>query len=218
MMPQSPSKQEPWEVTQFSQSPSAALLYFPESNWRSEISLLSKVILVLGKARSHRTPNLGCTGAESPGWFDVLQKKPCMRRDTWAGTMSWWSCQSPVAHSCSLLNHPNSFHGGTFKLKAKFDGDSLLYSLSHFECDGHAVHMLTQRYLLPPLTSTVKSSLFTHIQSSPLFLAARLHRCHTNHSYYINNGWTFFLDRPLYFIHLATVIGSSWAFNLSWAN
>ena len=29
------------------------------------------MILVLGKARSHRAPNLGCRGAESPGWFDV---------------------------------------------------------------------------------------------------------------------------------------------------
>ena len=32
---------------------------------------LSKVFLVWGKARSYRAPNLGCSGAESPGWFDV---------------------------------------------------------------------------------------------------------------------------------------------------
>ena len=57
-----------------SQSPSAALLYFPKSHWQSEISSLSKVILVLGKARSHRASILGYRGAESPGWFDVLQK------------------------------------------------------------------------------------------------------------------------------------------------
>ena len=43
-----------------------------------------------------------------------------------------------------LLNHPNSFRGGMFKPNAKFDADSLLYSLSHFEYDGHTVHMLTQ--------------------------------------------------------------------------
>ena len=49
----------------------------------------------------------------------------------------------------SPLNHPNSFCGGMFKLNAKFDTDSLLYSLSHFECDGHTVHMLTQRHLRP---------------------------------------------------------------------
>ena len=28
----------------------------------------------LGKTRSHRAPNLGSRGAESPGWFDVLLK------------------------------------------------------------------------------------------------------------------------------------------------
>ena len=49
-----------------------------------------------------------------------------------------------------------------FKLNTKFDADSLLYSLSHSECDGHTVHMLTLQNLLPPLTSTVMLSLFTH--------------------------------------------------------
>ena len=38
--------------------PSAAPSYFPESYHWSEISSLSKAILVLGKARSPRTPNL----------------------------------------------------------------------------------------------------------------------------------------------------------------
>ena len=36
-----------------------------------------------------------------------------------------------------------------FKLNAKFDADSLLYSLSHFKCNGPTVHMFTQRHLLP---------------------------------------------------------------------
>ena len=62
-----------------------------------------------------------------------------------------------------------------FKLNTKFDADSLFYSLSHFECDSHTVHMLTQQCLLSPLTNTVKSSLFTHEHSSSLSLAARLH-------------------------------------------
>ena len=52
----------------------------------------------------------------------------------------------------SLLSHPNSFSGGIFKLNAKFDADSLLYSLSHFECNSHTVHMLTQQHPPPPLT------------------------------------------------------------------
>ena len=111
--------------------------------------------------------------------------------EAWAGMLSWWSCQSPVAHNLGLLNHPNSFHRGMFKLNAKSDADSLLYLLSHFECDGHTVHMLIQQCLLPPLTNTVKSSLFTHVHSSPLSLAARLHQCHTNNSRSINNGWTY---------------------------
>ena len=104
----------------------------------------------------------------------------------------WWSCQSPVAHSCGLLNHPNSFHRGMFNLNTKFDADSLLYLLSHFECNSHRVHMLTQWCLPPPPpTSTVKSSLFRHTHSSLHSLAARLHWCHANCSRYINNGWTF---------------------------
>ena len=122
------------------------------------------------------------------------QKKFCMRHDAWVGVLSWWSCQSPAARSCSLLYHPNSFHKGMFKLNAKFDADSLLYLISHFECDGHTVHMLTQWCLLPPLTSTVKSSLFMYAHSSPLSLAARSHQCHENHSFMVIVG--LFLDRP----------------------
>ena len=70
-------------------------------------------------------------------------------------------CCDEAAHSCSILSHPNSFHGGMFKLNAKFDVDQLLYLLSHFECDSHIVDMLPQQCPPPPLTSTVMSSLFT---------------------------------------------------------
>ena len=66
-----------------------------------------------------------------------------MRHASWVGTLSQWSCQSPVAHSCVLLNHTNNFSKGMLKLNAKFDADSLLYLLSHFECDGHTVDVLT---------------------------------------------------------------------------
>ena len=123
-------------------------------------------------------------------WFDVLTKT-CERSYAWAGTLLWWSCQSPVAYSWGLSNNPNNFHGGMFKLNANFYADLLLYSLSYIDCDCHTVHVLTQWCLPPPLTSTVKSSLFTHAHSSPLSLAVRLHRCSTNCSHYINNGWTF---------------------------
>ena len=76
----------PWDLTQFSQSPSAALSYFPESHRQSEISSLSNVIVVLGKARSCRVQNLGCRGAESPRWFDISQTNS-------AGDMIYeWAC------------------------------------------------------------------------------------------------------------------------------
>ena len=114
-----------------------------------------------------------------------------MRHDAWAGTLVWRSCQSPVAYSCGLLNHLNSFCRGMFKLNTKFDADPLPHLLNHFECDDHTVHMLTQWYLQPLLTSTVKLS-FKHVRSSPLFLLARLHQYHTNRSRYINGGWMFF--------------------------
>ena len=99
------------------------------------------------------------------GWVTwviwCFAKHPSMRHYAWAGMLVWWSCQSPVVHSCGLLNPLNSFHGGMSKLNIKFDADSLLYLLSPFECDGHTVHMLTQCHLPPPMSSTVKSSLFT---------------------------------------------------------
>ena len=66
-----------------------------------------------------------------------------MRHDAWVG-MLWRSCQTSVAHSCRLLNHLNSFHGGMLKFNAKFNADSLLYLLSHFECHGHTIHVLSQ--------------------------------------------------------------------------
>ena len=107
------------------------------------------------------------------------------------GEVSPWSCQSPVAHSYGLLNHLNSFHGGMFKLNAKLDADLLLYLLSHFECDSHTVHMLTQWHLLPPLTSKAKWPLFMHAHFQSPLLGCPVTSCHANHSHYINNGWTF---------------------------
>ena len=90
-------------TSQFSQSPSSALSYFPESHWWSEISFLSKVIS-FGEARSLRAPNLGCRGAESPGWFDASQKN-YMRCDAWVGVLSCCNCQSQVARSCGRLHY-----------------------------------------------------------------------------------------------------------------
>ena len=104
----------------------------------------------------------------------------------------FYLCCTPCIIPKRLLSHLNSFCvEECSSLTLNFDADSLLYLGSHFECNGHTVHMLTQQCLPPPLTSTVRSSLFTHVHSNPLSLAARLHRCHTNRSHYSNNGWTF---------------------------
>ena len=95
------------------------------------------MILVFRKAKSCRVPNLDCRGCWVTWIIWCFTKKLCRRHDAWVGTLSWWSFQSPVAHSCSLLNHPDSVHRRTFKLNTKFDADLLLYSLRHFECSGH---------------------------------------------------------------------------------
>ena len=73
-MLKSPLNQAPWNLTKFFQLSSSARWYFPKAHLWSEISFLLKVILFWGKARSHRAPNLGCRGAESPGWFGVSPK------------------------------------------------------------------------------------------------------------------------------------------------
>ena len=129
-------------------------------------------------------PNLGYRGDWVPWVIWCFAKKLCTRCDAWVGALSWWSCQSPVTHSCSLLNHPNSFRGGMFKLNTKLDADLSLYLLSHFECNSHTVHILNSVYY-------PQFSLFMHVYSSPFSLAARLHPCCANCPCYINNGWTF---------------------------
>ena len=57
-------------------------------------------------------------------------QKLCTKCDAWVGTLSWWSCQSPVAHSCSLLNHPNSFTE---------ECSSLMQNSMQIRCSTHSV-------------------------------------------------------------------------------
>ena len=63
-------------------------------------------------------------------WVIWCFSKLRTRCDAWTDVLLWRSCQSPVAHSCSLLNHPNSFCKGMLKLNTKVDADFLLYLLS----------------------------------------------------------------------------------------
>ena len=118
----------------------------------------------------------GCL-SHTPHWGPDLACNPGM-------CPNWESNQRHFGSQASTQSTTSQW------LKANIDADSLLYSLSHFECDGHTVHMLTQYHLPLRLTSTVKSSLFTNSPPSPLSLAARLHQCCANHSQ-IKNDWTF---------------------------
>ena len=49
--------------------------------------------------------------------------------------------QLPIAVAFWIMK---SFHGEMFKRNTRCNADSLLHLLSHFECDSHTVHMLTQ--------------------------------------------------------------------------
>ena len=102
MMPQSPSKYAPWDLPQFSQSPSAAPLYFPESRRWSEISSLSKVIESLGKRQKSQSTKSGLVGGLSHLGDVMFLPKHCTKRDAWAHVLLWWSCQSPIAHSLAF--------------------------------------------------------------------------------------------------------------------
>ena len=187
MMLQSPSKYAPWDLTQFSQSPSAAPLDFPESHQQSEISSLSKAILVLRKARNRRASNLGCQRAESPGWFDVLPKN-----SAWDMMHEWAHCHDEAA------NHqlPIAVAFWIIPIVSAEECSSLMQKLMQIHCSTHSVilNAMTTQYtcllnwsLPPSLTSTVKSSLLTYVHSSPLPLTARLHWYFANYSHYINN-------------------------------
>ena len=100
------------------ESPSTAPSYFSESHRKSQTSSCSKFILILGKARSHRVPDLGCRGAESPKWFDVSPKisawdvmyEQAHCQDEAANhqlptAVVFWIIQTGSAEECSSLMH-----------------------------------------------------------------------------------------------------------------
>ena len=62
----------------------------------------------------------------------MFHQKLFTRHGAWAGTLWWWSCQSPVAHTCGLLNHPKSFHRGMPELNARFDADFIALLIQSF--------------------------------------------------------------------------------------
>ena len=106
MTPQSPSKQAPWDLTQLSQSPSAAPSYFPESHQQCEISSLSKVILVLGKAKNHKAPKIwAVVGLSHLGDLMFCQKT---LHKTWCMSKCIGMMKLPIT-SCSELQPFSSY-------------------------------------------------------------------------------------------------------------
>ena len=164
MIPQSPSKWAPWDLTQFSQHLSHCSKYCKILCWNHHqllviFSLISLMVwnifpfkgdFSFGEARSLREPNLGCRGLSHMGDLMFCQKslhgKWCMSRCI--VLMKLPNQQLPIAAASWLVC---IFRREMFTLSAKFDADSLLYWLSNFECNGHTAHVLTQRHLPPPL-------------------------------------------------------------------
>ena len=88
------------------------------------------VILVLGKARNHRVPNLGCRGAESPGWFDVSPKN------------SAWDLTHKQACCCDeAANHqlPMAVAFWVIQLVSAEECSSLMQNLMQIHCSTHSV-------------------------------------------------------------------------------
>ena len=81
-----------------SPSPLPLHIFLNLINGQSEISFLSKVILVLAKAGSHRVSNLGHRGTESPGWYEVLPKNSA--RDV---MHEWAPCHDEAASHQFLI-------------------------------------------------------------------------------------------------------------------
>ena len=158
----------------------SCLSYFPESHWHSEISSLSKVTLVLEKARSCRAPNLGCRGAESPGWFDVSPKNSAqdvMHERVHCGDEAA-NHQLPIAAAFWII-----------QIVSMEECLSIMQNLMRIHCSTHLVifSAMATQYTCP------LSSVY-----HPHWLVQWSHHCSCMHipvlsswPHYINNGWTF---------------------------
>ena len=90
----------------------------------------SKVILVLGKARSHRAPNLGYSRAESPGWFDVLLENSAEH------VMHEWVHRHDEAASYQL---PIAVAFWIIWIVSTEECSSLMQNLMQIHCSTHSV-------------------------------------------------------------------------------
>ena len=92
------------------------------------------MILVLGKARSHRAPNLGYRGAESLGWFGVLPKN-CL----WDMMHEWACCDKAANHQL-----PIAVAFRITRIVSMEECSSLRQNLMQVHCSTHSVTMATQ--------------------------------------------------------------------------
>ena len=102
-----------------------------------------------GKSQNNRAPNLGCRGAESPGWFDVSQKNSA--QDT----------MHERAHcGDEAADHqvPTAAAFWVIRIVSVEECSSLTQNLRQIRCSTHSVilnvtatqvHMLTQQCLPP---------------------------------------------------------------------
>ena len=154
------------------------------------------MILVLGRPRSPRVPNLGCRGAESPGWFDVppknsawdvthRQARCCDEAANHQLPMAaaFWIIQIVSAEECSSLRQ------NYMQILCCTCSVILNVTATQYSCSLNSIYL--PHWLVQWSHHCLLQSIAVHAHSSPLSLAARSHRCHTNRSNYINNGWTF---------------------------
>ena len=88
------------------------------------------MILVWGKARSHREPNLGCRGAESPGWVDVSPKNSV------GDVMHEWVCCCDEAANHQL---PIAVAFWINQIVSVEERSSLKQNLMQIHCSIHSV-------------------------------------------------------------------------------
>ena len=111
---------------------------------RSCIKILDTVVGILWSASSSRTASLWSLLIATHTRSTFSGSACCRLYSTWitfnrfltifqAFVPRFYLCCTHCIIPESFLNHLNSFHGGMFKLNVKYDADSLLYSLSHFE-------------------------------------------------------------------------------------
>ena len=124
------------------------------------------------KSQKSQGTKAGSSGGLSHLGNLMFCQKLCMRPDAWVGVLLWWSCQSPFAHSCSLLN---------LQIVSAEEYSSLMQNLMRVRYSTHPVilNVTATQYICsligvygprPLLTSTVKSPLFTHACSCPFSL------------------------------------------------